>query len=223
MSATNSRNLETLLREGSWDAARKIIERELAKDPESHWLLTQLGVTYYEQGQYRESLQPLLSSLEIVPDCPLTLWNIAGALDMLGKPKVAIPIYTWLLRSRKSHADDPCWESEEWAEALQTDCVYRVGVCFQRMAQWQSAEHCFREYMNLLLAGRNGSYSVEDVATHIRELHRKGGRKLDKEARDAISSTLRDSGVQSLQAGRRKLPKLSLADLLSEPEAFLKP
>jgi tetratricopeptide (TPR) repeat protein len=215
MAASSNRKLESLLQEGAWEAARKLIEADLSKQPDNHWLLARLGVTYYEQGRYRESLRPLLTSLEIVPDCPLTLWNLAGALDALGKPEVAIPIYTWLLRSKKSPADDPCWESREWADALKTDCVYRVGVCFQHMKRWESAEHCFRQYINLLLAGMNGTFTIEDAARRIQEMHGKGRQRLNKEVRDAIDSTLHDAGIQSIQGGRRRLPKLSLSELLA--------
>ena len=114
MSAKPNREIETLLSRGAWENARKSIERELAKRPDDHWLLTQLGVTHYEEGRYAESLKPFLASLEIVSDCPLTLWNLAGALDAIGKPEVAVPIYTWLLKSKKTPADDSCWESEAW-------------------------------------------------------------------------------------------------------------
>lgn len=214
MAAVHAQSIEALLDQGAWEEARQRIERELTQRPEDHWLLTQLGVTYYEQQRYPESLRPLLAALEIVPDCPLTLWNLAGALDALGKPDLAIRIYTWLLRSKKVPDDDPCWESQEWTDALKTDCVYRLGVCLQHKEQWESAEHCFRQYMNLLLAGMNGSYSLDEAARHIRGLHGKGRQRLDREVRNAISSILQDAGVQSVQGGRRTLPKLSLASLL---------
>lgn len=215
MAKTTARTLETLLQQGAWEEARKQIEQELKRRPDDHWLLTQLGVTYYEQGRYRESLDPLLKSLKIVPDCPLTLWNVAGALDALGKPKPAISIYTWLLRSTKSAADDPCWESEAWADSLKTDCVYRVGISFQHLGRRDSAEHCFRQYINLILAGMNGTYAIEEAADHIRELHGNGQQRLGKDLREAIKSTLQDPGVQSIQGGRHKLPKLSLPELLA--------
>lgn len=211
----HNKTVETLLNRGDWGKARKQIEAELSEQPENHWLLTQLGVTYYEQSKYRESLRPLAASLEIVPDCPLTLWNIAGALDAIGKPAEAIPIYSWLLRSKKTPDDDPCWESAEWADSLKTDCVYRIGVCFQHMGKQESADHCFRQYINLLLAGMKGTYPIEEAAQQIREAHRNGKQRVEKEVRDAINSTLQDAGIQSMQGGRGKLPKLSLAELLA--------
>ncbi len=213
--STSNRTVDALLQQSEWEEARTLIERELSGQPDNHWLLTQLGVTYYEQGRYREALAPLLSSLEIVADCPLTLWNLAGTLDALGKTESAIPIYTWLLRSKKSPDDDPCWESAEWRDALKTDCVYRLGVCFKHLKRWESAEHCFRQYLNLLLAGMSGTYSFDDAALSIREIHTNKNQKVGKEVRDAIDSTLQDAGIQSIEGGRRKLPKLSLVELLA--------
>jgi tetratricopeptide (TPR) repeat protein len=202
--------IEDLIRDEDWKAARKAIRRELTEDPENHWLLTQLGVTYYEERKYRESLKPLLAAFDLVPDCPLTLWNLAGTVDALGKPKIAILIYAWILRSNTTAADDSCWEDEEWTSALRTDCVYRVGMCFKHMKRWEPAEHCFRQYVNLLLSGMNGMYPITDAAEQIREVHSKSKNGVEKNVRDALDSTLRDlqkAGIEPTKAGRRKLPE----------------
>ena len=206
--------IETLLESGEWESASQLIQQELAVHPGDHWLITQLGVTFYEQQQYLQSLRHFLTSLEIVPDCPLTLWNLAGALDALEKSADAVSIYTWLLKSRKTVDDDSCWESRDWTESLKTDCVYRLGVCFQRMGQSGSAEHCFRQYINLLLAGMNGTWSVEDAKQHILKLEGKGKQRLAKEIREAFDATLQDVAVRGSLDGR-KLPKLSFPDLLT--------
>src|SRR5438094_233377 len=74
-----------LLQRGAWEDARKLLERERERNPEDHWLLTQLGVTFYEQQHHDQALPLFQASLQIVPDCPLTLWNLAGTLDAIGK------------------------------------------------------------------------------------------------------------------------------------------
>jgi tetratricopeptide (TPR) repeat protein len=215
MARTREQKIESLLEQEDWENAQKAIQRELIHHPEDHWLHTQLGVSLYEQGRYEESLQPLLGSLDIVPDCPLTLWNLAGALDAIGKPLDAVPIYSWLLKSKKTPADDTCWESEEWTSALKTDCVYRVGACFEKLKKWPSAENCFRQYINLLLAGMQGTYSLDDAAGHIRRIQELSPPRPDRLVRDAFASTLNDFGIQSVPGRGRRLPKLSLAKLLS--------
>src|SRR5262249_34422721 len=134
-------------------------------------ILTQLGVTFYEEHRYDEALNLFLESLRIVPDCPLTLWNLAGTLDALGQPAQGLRIYTWLLRSKKTPEDDPCWESQEWSDALKTDCVYRLGVCFKHLGQKKKAEGCFHQYLNLISTGIEGTYSIEDVRREIQGLH----------------------------------------------------
>jgi hypothetical protein len=208
-------SIEGLMGAGDWGKARKCIVEELSEDPENHWLLTHLGVTYYEQQKYREALTPLLDSLKVVPDCPLTLWNLAGTLDALGKPKLAIRIFTWLLRSEKTPDEDPCWESEAWRDSLKTDCVYRLGVCFQHLEQWESARHCFRQFIDLLLAGMGSIYTADDAAHRIQEIPAGGNQQVEEEVRNAIKSILHDAGVQSVQGTQRKLPRLSLSKLLA--------
>ena len=175
-----------LIEKEDWKAARKAIRRELVDDPDNHWLLTQLGVTYYEERKYRDALKPLLAAFDLVPDCPLTLWNLAGTAVALGKPEIAIPIFAWILRSETSAEDDSCWESDEWTAALKTDCVYRVGMCFKHMKRWNPADHCFRQYVNLLLAGMKGMYPIEDAAEQIRQVHSKGKNGMAKEVARVI-------------------------------------
>lgn len=183
--------INNLLDQEQWPQARKLLEEELKKSPEDHWVLTQLGVTYYEQRRYQKALQFFLASREIVPDCPLTLWNLAGALDALGKSTSAVKIYTGLLKSKKSAKDDSCWESKAWTDALKADCMYRLGVCFQHLGRKQKAEQCYRQYLNLLLAGIDGSYSLDDVSQRIRAVHgaaRNGG--ASGELQKAVAATL---------------------------------
>lgn len=202
--------LNQLFQEEKWTDARKLLERELEKNPASHWLLTQLGVTLYEQRKYRDALEMFLASLRIVDDCPLTLWNLAGAMDALGNHAKAIKIYTWLVESKRTAKDDPCWESNQWTDSLKADCAYRLGVCFEHLGKKEQAEECYRHYLNLLATGIEGQYSVEDVLDRIRSLQgaasRKAtGRKLQK----AFESTLRKSGVAREQSNGGSPPRFA--------------
>jgi tetratricopeptide (TPR) repeat protein len=207
--------IDDLFERSEWDKARKLLENERAKEPDNQWVLTQLGVTFYEQQRYQEALELFLASRRIVPDCPLTLWNLAGALDALGQSAAAVPIYTWLLESKKSPEEDPCWESREWTDLLKADCVYRLGVCFQHLGKNRKAEQCYRQYLDLLLAGVDGSYSVEDVTCKIRGLHgakRQGG--ADRELRKAVQSTLQASGSGSRKGRQDAPPEIDVGELL---------
>jgi tetratricopeptide (TPR) repeat protein len=158
-----------------WPEARKLIEKALKAEPESHWLLTQLAETYYEERNYKKALEVLLRSREIVPDCPLTLWHLAGTLDALGYHGGAIHLYTWLLRSQKTADEDPCWESETWTDALKTDCVYCMGLAFKHAGQAEHADHCLHKYLGLLAMGSKGSYTAKEVRKHLEEL--RGGKR----------------------------------------------
>jgi tetratricopeptide (TPR) repeat protein len=168
--ASFSDKINGLFAKEEWAKARPLLEAELLKRPDDHWVLTQLGVTFYEQRHYEESLKLFLKSKEIVPDCPLTLWNLAGAFDALGKHADAINLYTWIVECTKSPEGDPCWESKQWADALKTDSVYRLGVCFQNLGNSPAAEFCYRQHVELVLTGAEGLYSIEDTRRRIQSL-----------------------------------------------------
>jgi tetratricopeptide (TPR) repeat protein len=190
---TIGKRIDDLIDRERWDQARALIEKALAKEPESHWLLTQLGSTCYEQKRYKKALEVLLRSRDIVPDCPLTLWHLANTLDALGDPRAAIRLYTWLVRSAKTAEDDPCWESNEWANALKTDCVYRLGLCFIHLGRAERAADCFRKYLALLAAGSQGSYSFEETQRQLQHLPTSSAAVL-QELQETADWVLRTSG-----------------------------
>ncbi len=181
----------SLFEREEYDRARALLEKELAGDPNNHWLITQLGVTFYERREYNEALIHFRRSHEILSDCPLTLWNLAGALDAIGRHSEAIRIYTSLLESKATPDVDPCWESEEWSAGLKADCVYRLGICFQNQRKKKAAEHCFRQYLDLLSIGVNGTYPSQDAVEHLRDLCARrpnGSRQFQKAIDSAIQS-----------------------------------
>ncbi len=208
--------INKLIEEARWEEARGLIDDELKEDPRNHWLITQRGVTLYEQFRYEDSLRCFLASLEIVPDCPLTLWNFAGALDQFGKHREAMRVFTWLLASTKSSEDDPCWEGEEWSNALKADCVYRLGVCYRHLGKVRKAEECFRQYLSLLSTGIDGIYSLDDVRQEMHRLH--GRRKhpaTRTELRKAVGLAFEQQGIKGRNGQRRKPPEFSQSKLLS--------
>jgi tetratricopeptide (TPR) repeat protein len=217
MANVNSgRQIDELIDNEQWQQARALIEQELRGEPDNHWLLTRLGETYYEQRHYKQALPWLLKSLDIVPDCPLTLWHLAGTLDALGYHAGAVRLYTWLLESRKMAADDPCWESTEWTAALKTDCVFRLGLAFQHLRKKDKAEHCFRQYIDLLLAGAEGSYSAEEAMRHLRELGHGARAAVADELRKTADWVQQTSGAA---AKPNELPKLDPKRLRQLQEA----
>ena len=62
---------------------------KLKSSPNDHWLLTRLGLTYYEERRYKQALKYELRALAEAPNCPLALWDYAGSLEMLGRTEAA--------------------------------------------------------------------------------------------------------------------------------------
>ncbi len=205
--------IDNLINAERWEEARTLIEKALKKEPENHWLWTQLGETYYEQGEYKKALETLLKSRDILPDCPLTLWHLAGTLDVLGDHPGAIRLYTWLLRSKRTPEDDPCWESEEWTDTLKTDCIFRMGICFKHLKKNKQAAHCFRKYIDISLLGIEGSYPIEEARKHIQELNEGERDAAAHELQEAADWLVRESGEEVSLNAPPELDRKSLQQL----------
>jgi 4-amino-4-deoxy-L-arabinose transferase-like glycosyltransferase len=146
------------------------------------------------------------------------LVRVAGTLAALGKTAKAIATYVWLLQFKTSPTKDPCWESQEWADSLKTDCFFRLGVCFRQSGENKNAEHCFQQYSTLLLHGFKGSYCMDEVCHQFRGMHgmKKNGVR-DRELRQVIDATLNDLGLSAIGArtSRGKSSNVDLGKLLT--------
>lgn len=136
--------IEARIAAEDWEAARGLIERELRRTPASHWLLARLALTYYEQHDYQTALRCGTQAQDLAPDCPLVLWEVAGALDMLERKHEAITVYRQITcRTLDDLAHGPCGEGLAWARGLVADSYYRMGRSHEDLGETnKAAEMC---------------------------------------------------------------------------------
>src|SRR4051794_37354708 len=121
-----AKQIDVAIAREEWDEARTLIRRWLRHAPDDHWLLARLSLTYYEQKQYGKALKYAAEALQTAPNCPLSIWDYAGALDMLGQSKKALVLYAGLIRrGEEKLAYGECGEGIQWARSLIADCHYR--------------------------------------------------------------------------------------------------
>src|SRR5438309_778426 len=73
--------IDRLFAQERWADARAVLAKELAREPDSHWLRARLSTTYYEELNYDRALEEVEEARRLAPDCPLVLWEYAGTLD----------------------------------------------------------------------------------------------------------------------------------------------
>lgn len=152
-----------------WALARHLIKSELKKAPADHWLLTRLGMTYYEELDYTKSREEFEAALAIAPNCPLVLWDYACALDMLGADQEALGIFQRLIkRGVESIANDECGEGSRWAQSLINDCHYRAAKCYQMLGNSIKALRYYDRHLSLRKPGIPSLYSLKEVRKAIR-------------------------------------------------------
>ncbi|HUJ57114.1 MAG TPA: hypothetical protein VLX92_01415 [Kofleriaceae bacterium] len=162
--------VEELIAAEDWTGARRKLQAELRESPGSHWLMSRLALTYYEQRNYRSALDLEKRALRIAPRCPLSLWGLAGAHDMLGRKTEATALYMQLIRrgvQRLAHGD--CGEGVPWARGLVADCWYRVGAIRDDQGDVHGATVAFQRHLQHRRRG-SSIYSVRDVRAKLRAL-----------------------------------------------------
>jgi tetratricopeptide (TPR) repeat protein len=166
-----SKAIEAAIRKEKWKEARQLIRAELKKEPGNHWLLTRLGLTYYEERAYRKSLSYSQKALKLAPLCPLALWDYAGSLQMLGRHRMALGVYRQLLsRGATRIAREDCGEGRGRARGLMADCLYRQAHSYTKLKQTKSAVEAYRSHLRMRGPGCRSIYDVRTVRKELAEL-----------------------------------------------------
>ena len=168
--------IESLIGAGQWEAAQGVIEKQLAKEPNDHWLLSRLSSVKYERRDYDGALAAAEKALNVVPDCPLALWSYAGALDMLGRTKEAGKVYIDLTRRGLKELNEPdddaneCWEDADWTRGVVVDCIFRTAGCLAKIGKRADAVEWYNRFLGLLDFGMQGIYTRSDAAAQLKKL-----------------------------------------------------
>jgi tetratricopeptide (TPR) repeat protein len=156
--------IERAISANDWPRARRLIRERLRGERDNHWLLTRLSLTYYEQKQYRKSLQYVTQALQIAPYCPLTVWDYAGTLDMLRRKKKALQVFRWLISwGEKRMAYGECGEGIRFARSLIADCYYRIARIYEERRECRKAIRAYRQHLLRRKRGARSIYPLSDV------------------------------------------------------------
>jgi tetratricopeptide (TPR) repeat protein len=171
MNKSTSRRIEPLISKEDWPAARKLIQEELRRDPDDHWLLDRLSLTYYEERNYAKALEYIEQARQLAPDCPLVLWDYAGTLDMLGRKQEALKVYKRLMtRGLRARAVDECWEGPRWTRSLVNDCRYRIALVYRDMGKPALALRYLKAYLRERGPATPSIYRLKEVKDRLAQL-----------------------------------------------------
>jgi tetratricopeptide (TPR) repeat protein len=163
--------IESAIRQDDWKGARRLIRMELRRTPDSHWLLTRLSLTFYEEFDYDQALVIGQQAFDLAPHCPLVLWDLAGTYDMLDRQTEASRIYRRLIkRGVEKIAFGDCGEGLAWARRLVTDCWYRLAHCLWKRGRKMQALHCYEQHLALRGPGCRSIYSLRAVRKELQKL-----------------------------------------------------
>lgn len=166
-----SREIETAIGLSDWKEARRLIRAALRRQPDSHWLLTRLSATFYEERNYAQALSVGLDACEVAPNCPLVLWDLAGTFDMLDRHADAVKLYRRLIkRGVEEIAVGDCGEGRAWARGLVADCWYRIAGCESKRGQRVRAVQSYEQHLKMRGPGCRSLYDIELVRREMSAL-----------------------------------------------------
>ena len=143
----------------------------LRRSPKDHWLLARLALAHYEQREYATALKFGLKAADLAPYCPLVLWEVAGAMDMLEEGSAALRVYRKI--TRKSLADlanGPCGEGLLRARGLLADVYYRIGRIHDRHQRPHRAIAAFEKALSWRSERATCIYDRREIQARLRRL-----------------------------------------------------
>lgn len=169
-----AKKIETYISREEWPKARLLIEKELKKSPDDHWLLTRLSSIYYEEYEYEKSLELSKKAIKLAQQCPLVLWDYAGSLDMVGKHKEAIAIWKKLIKKGiEAIAYGECGEGIRWARSLLNDCRYRISWSYEKLGNLEDAIKFLQDHIANRSPGIPSIYGLSGVKRELSDLLKK--------------------------------------------------
>ena len=154
-----------------WDNAKLILEKELEKSPDDHWIITQLSEVYYEMRDYDKALELSTKAIELAPDCPLAMNDNALHLFMHEKDNEAIEIWDKMLKKGVEEiAFGKCGEGLRNAKSLLNDVRMRIGLSYFETGQNEKALLYFKEHLNNRQRGLYSNFTKQEVENKIHEI-----------------------------------------------------
>lgn len=163
--------ISRLILEGRYAEARRGIRERLKQEPDSHWLLTRLATTYYEEHNYKLALRYSERAIELAPRCPLVLWDYACVLHMIGRDDEAIALGRSLLkRGVHAIAFGPCGEGLSWAKSLLNDSRYLISRCYKDAGDLRQAIRWLKLHVSKRCQGTRSIYRLASVKSELRRM-----------------------------------------------------
>ena len=166
-----SQEIEALIAVERWDEARAAVRAALRDEPSSHWLHARLALTFYEQRRYDEAYAVAEHARRLAPRCPLVLWEVAGALDMLDRTAEAVRVYRSLVRrGTESLAYGECGEGRAWRAGWSPIVAIASPDATKNRDGGNLALSAFEQHLSLRGPGCRSIYPIVDVRCKHRAL-----------------------------------------------------
>jgi len=148
----------------NWDKAKKIIESELIKTPDNHWLLIQLSEVYYEKHNYKKALELSTQAMALAPNCPLVNNDYALHLYMHELDDKAIEIWTNLLTKNINEiAEGECGEGIRNTKSMINDIRARIGKSYIEKKDFEKALFFFNEHLKNRQRGIYSNFTKKEI------------------------------------------------------------
>jgi len=168
------KRLDNYLMNERWQEARHILKRELKKNPNSHWLLTRIGTTYYQENKYKKALDYIEHAYEIDKYCPLVRWELAGVHEMLGHNTKAVILYKGIIKQgTKKVAHSNCGEGIRWSRAIINDCRFCLGSIYYDDENYSLAQKYLTLYIKRKKKGDFSHYSIKKARIILKAVSNK--------------------------------------------------
>ncbi len=158
----------------NYTEAIELLQKALIVEPDNHWILGQLGISYYEIFNYQTALKYSTQAYEIATECQMVLEYHAAILHANGKILESKALYEKLLsRSVEEIAFGECGEGIKNAKSILNDARIGLADIYSDLNEPEKALELFEEHLKLRQRGVFSNLKRKEIVKEINELRKK--------------------------------------------------
>ena len=169
--------LISLIRNGEFRKAKKLLQTELENNKADVYLLTQMANVLWNLGKDEEALAFIEKAQESNSGYPLMLFTKGRLLWSLERYEEAIAVWDMLLRSETTYLSEHGW-GKRWAKSISNDALFYKALCLSALHRIKEAKLLMEEHLSKRRVGQESDFTAKEAKEFLRRLTYSSGKTI---------------------------------------------
>lgn len=158
-----------MIKQKEFSKAKLFLQKELAKDTDNAYLLTQMANVLWNLNKNKEALTYALKAQKASADDPLTLFTMGRILWSMERYEESVDVWDELLRMDLVEMSSRGW-GLRWAKSVANDALFYKADCLYGLGRKTEAEKTLETHLANRQKGLESDFSIKECRDLMRSL-----------------------------------------------------